>query len=104
MDFKYTDENRRYAPRRRAVSLIQARRRPRSLGDHIDLPVEDERRNLSPEQKELLVLTRVIIRQSQIILCDGSTNNIDLEADQSIQETMRDCFKGSTIICIARGS
>ena len=67
----------------------------------LDGIVEDEGLNYSLGQRQLLALSRALVRGSQIIVCDEATSSVDLETDQKIQETMASAFKGKTMLCIA---
>ncbi|CAI7614693.1 unnamed protein product [Penicillium viridicatum] len=97
----YTDERLWSTLRRTGLTDSTLAAADKSGRINLDTPVEEEGRNFSLGQRQLLALARAIICQNQIILCDEATSNVDLETDQRIQETIQDCFKGKTIICIA---
>lgn len=68
---------------------------------HLDSIVEEEGLNFSLGQRQLLALSRALVRNSQIIVCDEATSSVDFETDAKIQKTIVDGFKGKTLLCIA---
>lgn len=68
---------------------------------HLDGVVEDEGLNFSLGQRQLMALARALVRGSQIIVCDEATSSVDMETDEKIQNTIREGFKGKTLLCIA---
>lgn len=48
---------------------------------HLDSIVEEEGLNFSLGQRQLLALSRALVRGSQIIVCDEATSSVDFETD-----------------------
>ena len=68
---------------------------------HLDGIVEEEGLNFSLGHRQLMALTRALVRGSRIIVCDEATSSVDTETDTMIQRTMQTGFKGKTLLCIA---
>lgn len=68
---------------------------------HLDSVVEEEGLNFSLGQRQLLALSRALVRGSQIIVCDEATSSVDFETDALVQTSMKNGFKGKTLLCIA---
>lgn len=65
--------------------------------------VEENGKNFSVGQRQLISLARAIVRKGQIVLMDEVTASIDYATDKAIQDTIRtsDALKHSTIITVA---
>jgi ABC-type multidrug transport system fused ATPase/permease subunit len=49
-----------------------------------------------------MALARVVVRNSRIIVLDEATSSVDVETDQSIQNTIKAEFGATTLLCIVR--
>ncbi|KAH9931733.1 multidrug resistance-associated ABC transporter [Epithele typhae] len=67
----------------------------------LDAAVGDEGSNYSQGEKQLLALCRALVKNSQIIVLDEATSNVDVETDAKVQRTIQKEFKSSTLLCIA---
>ena len=68
---------------------------------HLDQLVEEEGSNFSLGERQLLALTRALVRQSKILILDEATSSVDYETDGKIQSRIASEFSECTILCIA---
>ena len=67
----------------------------------LDAELNGEGISFSAGQKQLLCLARAVLRRNKIIMMDEATANVDNETDRIIQETVKEKFKGCTLLVIA---
>ncbi|KIV98718.1 uncharacterized protein PV09_09505 [Verruconis gallopava] len=67
----------------------------------LETNIEAGGRNLSQGQRQLIGLTRAILRRSSIVILDEATASIDYESSMEIQQILREELKEATVITIA---
>ncbi|KAI9925528.1 hypothetical protein MW887_005909 [Aspergillus wentii] len=70
-------------------------------GWNLETHIEAGGRNLSQGQRQLIGLTRAVLRRSPIVILDEATASIDHETSLEIQQIIREEMRESTVITIA---
>ncbi|KAI3212555.1 hypothetical protein CBS147311_128 [Penicillium roqueforti] len=70
-------------------------------GWNLETHIEAGGRNLSQGQRQLIALTRAVLRRSAIVILDEATASVDLETSLEIQQIIREELQQSTVITIA---
>lgn len=63
--------------------------------------VNENGSNYSSGEKQLICITRAILRKSKVVIMDEATSSIDYNTEESIQKAFKSILKDSTIITIA---
>ncbi len=67
----------------------------------LEQKVSENGNNLSIGEKQMICITRAILRKSKIIVMDEATSSIDYQTEETILKAIDDVLKDSTIITIA---
>jgi ATP-binding cassette, subfamily C (CFTR/MRP), member 10 len=57
--------------------------------------------NLSAGQRQLLCLTRALLRSAKIVLIDEATSNLDSESEMGVNIALKNAFKTATVLVVA---
>lgn len=67
----------------------------------LDASIAEGGGNLSQGERQLVCLSRSLLKNPKVILLDEATSSIDYKSDSMIQQTIREEFSNSTILTIA---
>ncbi|QDS76977.1 hypothetical protein FKW77_005636 [Venturia effusa] len=67
----------------------------------LETPIEAGGRNLSQGQRQLIGLTRAVLRRSPVVILDEATASIDTESSMEIQQVLREELGPATVLMIA---
>ncbi|PYH95291.1 hypothetical protein BO71DRAFT_449438 [Aspergillus ellipticus CBS 707.79] len=70
-------------------------------GWNLETHIEAGGRNLSQGERQLIGLSRAVLRRSSIVILDEATASIDHESSLEIQQVLREEMRESTVITIA---
>jgi len=85
----------------RAARVVGAHDFISQLADGYDTVLEEQGRNLSLGQRQLLSFARALVADARILVLDEATANIDSHTEQQIQRALKRLLEGRTGIVIA---
>ncbi len=84
-----------------ALEMVQAREFIELLPNGLDSMIEENGKNLSAGQKQMISFARVILSNPRIIILDEATANVDLYTEAKIQMAIEKILDTTTSISIA---
>lgn len=66
-----------------------------------DTVISEDGGNISKGQKQLLTIARAMLYDTQMLILDEATSNVDTNTEQKVQRAMQELMKGKTSFVIA---
>ncbi|KAH8929539.1 hypothetical protein BT69DRAFT_1307047 [Atractiella rhizophila] len=85
----------------KALEQARLKEHVQSMNGQLDATVNEGGSNLSAGQRQLLCLTRALLRSSKVLVLDEATSSVDPQSDAAIQNVIRKEFADCTILVIA---
>ncbi len=85
----------------RAVQLTGLSKVMKAAGINLDSLILDNGANLSTGEKQLVSLTRILLRDPALLVLDEATANVDPAYEKVIQDALKVVMKGRTCLIIA---
>jgi len=100
-NLKYANENASEAEIMRALEISHCRDFIEKLPDGLDTVLTGAGANLSQGQRQLLAIARAFVEDSEILILDEATSNVDTRTEKEIQDAMQRVMRSRTSLVIA---
>lgn len=100
-NLKYANEYATDDELMRALELSHCLEFVKKLPDGLDTVLTGAGANLSRGQRQLLAIARAFVEDSEILILDEATSNVDTRTEKEIQDAMRRVMRSRTSLVIA---
>lgn len=100
-NLKYANENASEAELMQALEISHCRDFVEKLPDGMDTVLTGAGANLSQGQRQLLAIARAFVEDSEILILDEATSNVDTRTEKEIQDAMQRVMRSRTSLVIA---
>lgn len=100
-NLKYANENASEAEIMRALEISHCRDFIEKLPDGLGTVLTGAGANLSQGQRQLLAIARAFVEDSEILILDEATSNVDTRTEKEIQDAMQRVMRSRTSLVIA---